>query len=192
MTGWTIATLLFLYGSGIYVDRFGPRTATIGNSFLRYFLPLAPLCGLAAAFLWRRVVVPRAWQKIGIACVAFLCVFGVYRGFIADDEGVLATRYALAQYPMIREEARRWFRPGDVILSERSDKVFVPEFRAVSPLPPYEQVGILARSGSVRVGLFARPLSQTQKDDWRRVGLDAQELISFPREKLYQLVPIRP
>ncbi|MBM3204781.1 hypothetical protein FJZ48_02255 [Candidatus Uhrbacteria bacterium] len=190
LVGWTIAVLLFIYGSGMYVDRFGPRSATIGNSFLRYLLPLAPLCGLAVAFLWRRMVIPRGWERVGIACGIFLCAFGVYRGLIADDEGVLHTRRALAQYPVIRAEARRWFRSGDVILSERSDKIFVPEFRGVSPLPHKDQVGILARSRDVRVGLFARPLSQTQKDEWRRVGLDAQELMSFPREKLYQLVPL--
>lgn len=192
LSGWTVLILLVIYGSGVYLDRFGPmHTATIGNSFLRYLLPLAPLVGLAFAFLWRQYFSLPTYRRWGMACGIFLVMFGMYRGLLADDEGVLATRRAIQQYPAIRQAASHWFQPGDIILSERSDKIFFPLFRGVSPLPSMEQIQLLSQVAEVRIGLFSRPLSQAQKDAWLRAGLEAQELLSFPREKLYRLVRVR-
>ena len=112
--------------------------ATIANSFLRYFLPIGPLCGWAFAFLWRRFAAVPQWRTLGIVLAIFLSVFGVYRAYFADDEGIWPTQQAVAEYTTIRTAAGRWFGPGDVILSDRSDKIFFPSFRAVSPVPPIE------------------------------------------------------
>jgi len=186
---WTFAVLLLVYGSGLYADRIGPRAATIANSFLRYFLPVGLLCGWGFAYLWRRF---GHWRWVRIAGIVFgigLAVFGAYRAYFADDEGIWSTRQALTEYRAIRTEAARWFAAEDTIFSDRSDKIFFPAFRAVSPVPSAELVSLLARTGHGRVGLFSRPMSQAQKDEWRRVGLDVHEFASFARERLYWLVP---
>ena len=88
--------------------------------------------------------------------------------------------------------AQHAFKLGDVIVSERSDKIFFPLFRGVSPIPAPEQLAALVQHQPIGIGLFARPLSQSQKDAWRHAGFDAQELVSFSRERLYRLAPLTP
>ena len=190
---WTVFVLLVIYGSGLYRDRFGPVLPTIGNSFLRYLLPVAWLGGLGFAYIWKR----SNWKKFIpwlLPSVAIcLALFGIYNALGADDEGLLFTRKELIRYSTIRSELREVFSPGDVILSERSDKVFFPKYRAVSPLPNKVDVArLLRQQPGLRVGLFIRPLSQAEKDGWYAVGIEAQELASFGRERLYRLVLTMP
>lgn len=196
---WTILTLLFIYGQGVYRDNILGHAA-IGNSFIRYLLPGAVLSGVGAAFLWREIARERFrmfasaehLHRGASVFVAILVLFGIYRAFLADEEGLWYTRRELKQYARIREEALAYFKPGDVIFSERSDKIFFPTFLGVSPLPAAESLVGLERVPDTRMGLFARPLSQSQKDAWISAGLEPQELISFPRETLYRFMPRRP
>ncbi|HEU0051460.1 MAG TPA: hypothetical protein VFQ60_05405 [Patescibacteria group bacterium] len=186
---WTLFILLLVYGSGMYIDRFGPRQATIANSFLRYLLPISVFIGLAFAYLSRLALERKSWRTACIAAAVFLAVFGMYRATFADDEGVFSTRTELIRYASIEQSLSAWFRPGDLILSDRSDKIFFPTYRAVSPLPPPELVRNYARGADIRIGLFVRPLSQKERDEWQRAGFEIQELASFSRERLYRLFP---
>jgi hypothetical protein len=184
---WTVGVVIVANGNGLYADHVRLGAVTIGNSFLRYALPLAPIIGWAAA--WMMDAMPRrSWKIAGAVVCVSLAGFGGWRALAADDEGLLATRVELQRYEEIRVAFRRWFQPGDVMLSERSDKIAFPSYRAVSPLPPMEDVGTLVRDQKIGVGLFVRPLSQAQKDAWRKAGLEAQELGTFGRENLYRLV----
>jgi len=207
LVAWTMFVMLIIYGSGWYADHIGFWAPTIGNSFLRYTLPLALFIGWAAAYLWkyfgdantpaiRRTGIWRNEKRSGapsqkmvamIIIGIFLVGFGIYRAVFADDESLRFTRVELQRYGAIRASAHVWFEPGDVIASETSDKIFFPDFRAVSPLPPKTELARLARLSGQRVGFFGRPLSQEQKDAWLAVGLEAQELASFSRERLYLL-----
>jgi hypothetical protein len=116
----------------------------------------------------------------------------LYGAFFRDDEGIWNTRKELVSYESIRATAHQWFSARDVIVSDRSDKIFFPDFRAAAPIPPADELARLARQPGMHVGLFQRPLSQSEQDAWRAVGLEAQELASFSRERLYRLVPITP
>jgi hypothetical protein len=189
LAAWTAFVLLLVYGSAMYADHVRPGAVTIGNSFLRYLLPLAPLIGWAAASLWQHAQRFPLGRIIALVGVIALVGLGGYRAVFGDDEALLFTRHELVRYSQIRSMSHEWFRPGDVIFSERSDKIFFPEFRAVSPLPPKEEIARLASIDSVRLGLFIRTLSQAQKDAWLEAGVDAQELASFGNERLYRLVP---
>ncbi len=184
---WMLMVLCLLYGGTAYADRLGPQIATLGNSFLRYLMPVAVLCGWGAAFLWSVFAKTPRTRQIGWIFVIFIALFGIYRATIADDEGVWNTRKELIKYKDMQAQATQWFAPGDLILSERSDKVFFPLFRAVSPLPNKTEIKWYLQSKKTAVGLFARPLSQSDRDVWRRAGLDLQEVTSFPRERLYRI-----
>ncbi|MDO8583609.1 MAG: hypothetical protein Q7R83_00320 [bacterium] len=185
LAAWTLVVLCVIYGSGSYVDRFGPRVATIANSFVRYFLPVGLFAGWAAATLSRDLMRVLRFRTFVIAGVVVLAFLGIIRGF-TSDEGVIALRRELIRYAHIQTAASGWFKSGDLILSDRSDKVFFPAFHAVSPVPPLDLVRVFVRSGS-SIGLFARPLTQEQKDTWRKAGLQVQELKGFGRETLYRV-----
>jgi hypothetical protein len=184
---WTVLVLLAVYGSGRYADHVRPDAVTIANSFLRYLLPLAPLVGWAIASIWNAFERVPLFRLAAGTWIGLLALFGGFRAFVADDEGLVYTRAELFRYAEIRSEALKQFRAGAVILSERSDKIFFPVLRAVSPMPTKEHAASLARSG-VDLGLFARPLSQEERDAWLRYGLEVQELGAFGRETLYRLL----
>jgi hypothetical protein len=190
---WTTAVLFIIYGGGRYADHIRPDAVTIGNSFLRYLLPLTFFLGVAVAWLWRlaseRFSVPKRW--LWAVCLFLVCM-GVYKVYAADDEGILTTRRELVRYAEIRQETARHFSVEDVIVSARSDKIFFPQHRAVSPLPPAQELSRLARQTALKIGLFSRPLSQAEKDAWRAYGFDVQEIKAFGRERLYRLIYIHP
>ncbi len=187
---WTLVALLFLYGSGVYQDHVQPGAITVGNSFLRYLLPLAPLGGVAAAYLFE--IHSRRRFFVGIASVMIFafCIFGIYAVTVRDDEGVLSTRTELVRYASISQAALTLFPPGSILISDRSDKVFSHAFRTVSPRPTLEEIERLVRDPEVglQVGIFARPFSQREKDDFRAVGLDVLEVGAFGRERLYRVI----
>lgn len=189
-TVWTTLVLLAVYGSGTYTDNINPGAVTIGNSFLRYLLPLSVACAFSAALLASHPVFKQGRARLaGFGLVLALAGFGVWKAFAGDNESILAVRPELKRYAVIRAAASEWFSSSDVILSERSDKIFFPAYRAVSPLPPSEEVGRLVRSADVKVGLFVRPMSQKDRDAWRSHGVEPIELASYGRERLYLLRP---
>lgn len=186
LIGWTMVSLMIIYGSGLYMDHVRVGAVTIGNSFLRYTLPLVCLLGWLFAWMCSRGTTKMS-RRVIMICLCVGVVFGMYRAFFADDEGLFYTRAELLRYQSVREVAERQFSPHAVIFSDRSDKIFFPVLRAVSPLPPMTEIARLARL-QVDIGLFARPLSQSQKDAWHQAGFDVQELGSFGRERLYKLL----
>lgn len=187
---WTIGSLLLIYGSGLYQDHVQAGAITVANSFLRYLLPLTLVTGLAGAWLFDEYVRDTKIEWVGWAVLLVYVGFGVFSATLKDDEGVWTTRRELKRYGEMREDVQKLLPQGTVLLSERSDKIFVPLFglRAVSPLPSLEEAARLTKQGE-SVALYVRPLSQRQRDAWREVGVEVRELASFGRERLYHIYP---
>ncbi len=189
---WTVAALVGYYGHGLYTDHVQLGAVTVANSFVRYLLPIGPVLGLAFAFLYGRLEAKRFGVAVGLVLAVGLSVSGTYTALARDDEGMLTTRRELIRYRELRSRAAEHFGPMDVVLSERSDKNFFPNHRAVSPPPPADEVARLAKARpELHIGLFARPLSQSQADAWRKAGFEPVELFVSGREKLYLLKPSR-
>lgn len=185
---WTVCVLIGYYGHGLYTDHVQIGAVTIANSFVRYLLPIGPIIGFAFAFFMSRLDRKRFGTTIGILLALGLVLFGSYTALARDDEGMFTTSRELVRYRDIRDRASGYFGPSDVILSERSDKIFSSQLRAVSPLPSIGEVRRLAKTHpELKIGLFARPLSQEQTDEWRIVGFEPVELFVSGREKLYLL-----
>lgn len=190
---WTMVFLVLYYGNGRYLDNI-LGGATIGNSFIRYLLPLGFLSGLALAWIYRLAAISKYGKPVVLAITVLLALTGIWRAYAADEEGLLAGRSEVKRYQEIRQSAAQWFKPGDIILSERSDKIFFPMYRGVSPLPPIDEARLLSSAidQGVSVGLFVRPMAQSQADAWRKIGLEPIELGTFGREKLYRLQIVKP
>ncbi|MFA5129479.1 MAG: hypothetical protein WC477_01005 [Patescibacteria group bacterium] len=149
LIGWTIVSLLLLYGQTVYTDNI-QMTAAIGNSFLRYLLPLAPLiaigCGLLIQTIHERM--QRLGNFVAIFCLACLVTIGIVNAVSMDAESILPTRNEILRYQSIRSLAEGMVPQGAIILSERNDKVFASgPFTAVSPLPDIETLKRLSSSG---------------------------------------------
>lgn len=184
---WTAGWLILFYGNGRYLDHVIPGAVTIGNSYLRYLLPLVPLVALAFAWLAQTVLVGRGSRAVLMIITAALVCVGLYRATIADDEGVWYTRRELVRYERVREKALETFGPGAVVFSERSDKIFFPALRGVSPEPSMEQMAALIRAEKKDAGWFTRPPTQDERDTWRKYGIEVQDVSNEGRENLYRL-----
>ncbi len=194
---WAVATgVLVLYAISyqiaLFADHVRPGAVTLANSVLRYTLPFGFVFAWAVAAFRQRLEQTRFPQarRLFSAAAACLLIFGIFTAFARDEEGILATRKELGTYTAIRAAALKAFQPNDVILSERSDKIFFPAFKVATPLPTKEQLSHLSQvSSSTAIGLFRRPLSFTERDDWRKMGYDVREVQAFERERLYRLTP---
>lgn len=163
MIAWTVLSLLFMYGQSVYADNIRGN-ASLGNSFLRYLLPLTPLLAygmaLAVEAAWR---LPHRGNVLGAMAAIFLLLAGIVTAYARDEEGILQTRYEIGRYAQIRRETERSIPAGSIILSERSDKIFASgSFTAVSPIPDAETLSVLQASPH-RIFLFHRlPSSDTE------------------------------
>lgn len=157
LTGWTAAMLLLLYGSSLYADNIRGNV-TLGNSFLRYLLPLVPLIaagiGLCAEEVMRTTM---RWRFFAIGMVAFFIVFGTATSLFRDEESILFTQRELLRYEEIRTAAGAWLPSGTVVLSDRSDKIFAGAFAAVSPMPSPDALRKIRETGTP-MAIFTRTL----------------------------------
>lgn len=191
---WTVGALAMIYGQGIYQDHVGINVISTGNSYLRYFLPLAPLSAVAAAvcvdWLSRRLSVRKA-RVLFVFLVMLLAGFGIWTAFARDDEGILTSSAELTRYQRIRHLTLEKAGPHPIILSERSDKIFFPTFRVASPLPELWIVQALVEQAPVPVLLFSSVLDEAHLQKWKDFHMGLRPVFQIERQALYEIVPLR-
>jgi hypothetical protein len=189
LTGWTLASLLVFYGQSLYADNIRGN-ATLGNSFLRYMLPLAPIMAYGCALFIDALWSARARGKLlGASAALFFIFLGGTVAFAHDEESILRTRHELRRYELIRGQAERTVAEGAVILSERSDKIFASgPFMAVSPIPEDAVLDALS-SSDANVYLFHRTLDGGDLECalTERFGMPPVPLFSLDNETFYRL-----
>ncbi len=184
---WAAAWTILFYGNGVYQDNIRIGEVSVGNSFLRYTLPMAMVLALAAGSL-----VARAWGKwqfkiISGCAIAILCSIGLWTALARDAEGVNANLAEMARYQSIRNYAKKYFPKDAVILSERSDKVFFPAMLSVSPMPSDEQIDKLLESGHA-VGALMTTQNAAGLASWQARGYELAPLETFGNQTLYEIV----
>ncbi len=137
----TLVVFLILtgyYGSWQIYDNITKTRITIGNSFIRYWLPIS------VSFLpwasWFLVKLTSLFKKeyLGrsLALVAgFLIVFlslGVT--WWSSEESLGAVKKNLEDYKLRREKVLGLTEPESIIITDRADKVFFPERRVIISL----------------------------------------------------------
>lgn len=179
----TFGALLLVYGGAVYADHVRVGAVTIGNSFLRYLLPLSVFASAATAYLASHCTKRLAQVALTLAVLGCM-VFGGWSVLAADDESLVHGYQERARYQEIREA----MIPSEckLIVSERSDKIAFPEKMSVSPMPAMSELKrFIESSGCVLV--FSRPFSQATRDAWYAAGVRTTEGASFGRERLYEL-----
>lgn len=180
--------LAMMYGQGLYQDHVRLNEVSLANSFLRYLLPLVPFAALAAGFVVQKIL--ERYRRVGLPLVAsialFLLIFNGWTALYRDDEGLIASRRELIRYTMIRREANQLLSPQTVVVSERSDKIFFPTFRAVSPLPAKDRLRRLLDQQGIEVVFFLRTVTDAQHKEWREAGIELIPLLEAGNETLYR------
>lgn len=184
--GGCIASLLILiyYGNGLYMDHVAKGAIAMGNSFLRYTMPVVAF-GIAGA-LWILARLSFIQQKIVMLCLCALVATGIGYAFGVSDESLLANRVSIQRNDETRERARPFLQSNSIVLSERSDKIF-SDWVAVSPMPPLSEVAKLLPATSSTVYFYSRPISQKDLDRWGSQKIRLEELFAHDRFVLYRL-----
>ena len=191
---WTLFAGLLMYGQALYQDHVGINVSSVGNSFLRYLLPLAPLCAIATAalvsWLYARLSVSHA-RILTLMFVGSLALLGQWTALQRDDEGIVTASQELMRYQTIRIDAQKaaWELVGQnaIVLSERSDKIFFPVYRVASPLPPRTEIRSLITGADIPVLLYASTLDSALLLKWNSDGIRLRPIFSSLNETLYQM-----
>lgn len=129
----TSAWLAVLYGSWFIRDRLDPGTVTIGTSYVRYFLPVyiaaLPFAALALVRLAELLRKPRTTSIVLILCAAL----GMYTAVFAGDESLHSVRMTLERNAEKKRTLLEWIEPEAVVMTERFDKLLVPERMRIIP-----------------------------------------------------------
>lgn len=125
-----------VYGSWSFSDSPDPSAMSIGNSHVRYWLPLfllsTPFCALALQSLSEKMS-----EKLGdrmVWGVGALCVLLSSLAVFAGDDGLLSTRARLFDYEQAREVILSETDADDVIIVDHADKYLFPDRSVIVPL----------------------------------------------------------
>lgn len=191
---WTVVVGVMMYGQQIYQDHVGVNVVSTGNSFLRYLLPTAMVVIVAVGFLVaeiaRRVEKKRLLRVVLAGGITMLLVVGTQIAFAGDDENILRLTQELERYRAIRSAAFDRFGYTLIVISERSDKIFFPMFRAASPIPPLPQVRELVAQAQAPVTLYAETLDASSTRIWMDAGMSLTPMMQNQQQTLYAVMPI--
>lgn len=184
---WTVGILCLVYGQGIYLDNVRSGAITLGNSFLRYLLPFSVVFVLAFGWFcgWLAARGRRIGAACAILCVVFLASLGLWTAYNRDEEGLNQDRLELAKYADARANALDILAPGTVVFSERSDKIFFPAFRAVSPMPSTDRLRTFLDADAAPMALYARTADDAALSKWLADGFRLEAVLEAGNETLY-------
>ncbi len=186
---WTLFMLLLIYGEALYQDHVGLNVISSGNSLLRYVLPVAPFFALSAGAIAEWLHQKQGGKLITCIVVTSLVSLGLWTALRRDDEGLMFARQELRAYQAIRQLALVRLGSNAIVLSERSDKLFFPDLRVASPLPPLSEIASLVKQSATRVAVFSPTLDELHLTSWRAAGLVLQPVFTLEarRQTMYVL-----
>lgn len=128
--------LWLFYGSWNFHDNPDPSIITIGNSYVRYWLPIfvlaSPFVAVLIDWLARRFSALMA-RHIAIGLTVLMIAANVYPTFFAND-GLWSTRQNIFAFAATRDIVLDSTEENAIIVVDRADKFLWPERRVIQPL----------------------------------------------------------
>jgi hypothetical protein len=193
---WTALFLAVYYGSGVFADSTVSQW-TVGSSYLRYFLPaLVLLIPLAAEGVWKIAELAPARVRPALVGVILGAVglLGAWTVCFRSAESLIPMRQTLVRYAEIKAAVLAATSSSDVIVTERSDKIFFPDRRVLVGLRAPATLDALPRLAPF-AGLYYYGVTLSE-DEYRQVGAELGErgfaigrFRSFGNETLYGITP---
>ncbi|MFA5412936.1 MAG: glycosyltransferase family 39 protein [Patescibacteria group bacterium] len=193
--GGLISLFLFLYyGSWFFYDN-PAKEASIGTSYVRYWLPIYILSLPLVAFTLIKLVdfIRPLKQKIfaAVLCLIFI-LFGVRLTFLDKNDGLAYVYKNVHDYAAIAATINSLIPSDAVIIVDRADKIFFPEHRVIVPLrevSTYAAIPELMKS--LPVYYYGLPLTEKEMNylyDGRisREEIEIIEIKNFGAETLYK------
>lgn len=189
--------LALLYGSWTFFDNPNVTLVTLGNSYVRYWLPFALAVSLFGAYglLRMRDVVcvkyrfGRVIPVIGVMVVALCSVHLVFWG----HDGVLPSRAALATFVEKRDAILAHTPQDAVIVVDRADKYVWPDRQVIVPLrsdATYRAIAELVPHAPLYYfGITLPEADRMYLQDvvFRDVGITFSPIVTIDEETLYRI-----
>lgn len=187
--------LFIIYGSGAYLDSPDPRVITIGNSLVRYWLPLyIGSIPFGAWFLDKAVGYFKSSKIQMLFLTAIVLSVGLLSFrvvFFGYGEGLAKVIIELKRYKEIRAATLVVTPPNAIIISDRSDKIFFPYRHVVLGTDASETMSSLDDLVSFLGPLYVYALKMDATDVrlglYERFGFILDEKLQFSKERLYSL-----
>ncbi|MDP3985655.1 MAG: hypothetical protein Q8P82_02720, partial [bacterium] len=192
VTGW----LVLVYGSWVVRDNPDPNAVTIGNSYLRYWLPsfvlATAVAGMAARMVAQRLRRIHVWIAVG-GLVLLVSASG-WLVFSSSDDSINAMIRTLDRYAVVKTEVLRETPKQSVVVVDRADKIFFPDRKVMTPLRSSATYDVL-RAMHLRAPLYYFGITLTDEDlEYHNsvllppTGLLLRPLRNLGNEPLYRFV----
>ncbi|MBI5071347.1 glycosyltransferase family 39 protein [Candidatus Falkowbacteria bacterium] len=196
LVGGFVSLFLFLYyGSWFFYDN-PAKEASIGTSYVRYWLPIYILSLPLVAFTLIKLVdfIRPLKQKLfaAVLCLIFI-LFGVKLTFFDKNDGLAYVYKNVHDYAAIAKSVDLFIPSEAVIIVDRADKIFFPEHRVVSPLRDDSTYALIPELAKILpLYYYGLPLTEKEMDylyDGRinKEEIKIIEIKNFGAESLYQL-----
>ncbi|MBI4272650.1 hypothetical protein HY621_02255 [Candidatus Uhrbacteria bacterium] len=134
------------YGSWVVQDNI-TNIPTIGNSYIRYWLPLFAL-SLPGVAMFLVFLFDRAWwggvQRVAVVGLSALLVLFSFQVVVVDsNESLIAVRDSIRAAREKLYKVLAATEPNAVIVSQRSDKIFFPERRVLESIKDFGEAPLI-------------------------------------------------
>lgn len=188
--------LLIVYGSGFFLDTPDPSRVTVGNSILRYWLPLyigsVPLGAWALSMIagnFKKTAIQKLFLGGVLVSVALLSFKVVFYG---KGEGLVYMRRELKRYEAVRRDVLAATPPNSIIISDKSDKIFFPHRHVVVGTNSESVISSLwelNKIGPLYLYAIAFGEDDPRFSAYQSAGFPLREEMRFGNERLYRLDP---
>lgn len=185
--------LMIYYGSWQTYDNITPGRYTIGDSHIRYWLPLyvfsLPFIGLFLSKI--ASIFPDSRLKKALTGLLFLSFFLLSFStlFFRDEESLLAVKNNLLEYEKTANKVFSLTEPDSAIITERSDKIFFPERKIITSFNFDFQA--LVKKIPVYYYTYAgdEDIQKLKDNELGPRGVDLRLVeVKRPRERLFKLI----
>ncbi len=190
---WTAVSVGVYYGSGVFMDS-SVSQWTIGSSYQRYFLPAGVLLiPFAAEGVWLLAGFAKKYRGyVAIGLISIVVVLGGWTAYFRSPESLIPMRAELKRYESVKAYVLKETTAKDVIVTERSDKVFFPDRRVMLDLRDQKTMDELPRLAVV-AGLYYYGITITD-DEYPKIqgelhkrGLQMGRIKVFGNETFYSI-----
>lgn len=161
-----ISSFLFVYyGSWLFYDN-PAKEVSIGTSYVRYWLPIYILSAPFIIFVFEKLIslFRGNFKKILVFLLCAVYIFlSVNLTFFDRNDGLVAVKKNVKEYAKIASEVRKIIEPDAVIIVDRADKIFFPEYRVIYSLRDEETYDLIPRIVNL-IPLYYYGITLPQKD----------------------------
>ncbi len=193
VSGW----LWIMYGSWSFHDNPDPTQITIGNSHVRYWLPIfllmTPLAAAGVDWALGHLRSARARAVLLGGLFAVLLALCVRTAWFMPQDGLRDALAALEQSAIARERVLARTEPDAVVIVDRADKILFPHRRVLYPLREERTYALMpliaARAPLYYYGITFPPrdVAWLNAEKLPPLGLQIEAVETVGEETLYRI-----